>query len=408
MKDGLARGLSHAIFWLIALIPFSVAIAPAAANVFMGMLIFCFLFKSVLKKEPVFVKGQVGASLAVFFLLTCLSLFYTPFFKDTFRGGVLRLLQYSFVFLAVAQQVRSRRQVRAIIFSCAAALLLTAINEIWQVKSGWDFIRGYAPIVNIGLTRATSSFKDANTLGIYLSALVPLVLGLALYYYRGTKRAVFYSVSALALIGAVLTYSRPTLLALYLALFFMGLVRRDKVLIAVLLTLALAAPFIMPRPVKQWAKEVEYNPLRFMCNDDRIAVYLHTMQMINDHPVRGGGANTFMKNFKNYNNPPHYRGVLVIDYIYAHNMYLQLAGELGLLGLAVFAWFIFSIFRQSAAIYRGIKDNLLSVASLSIMGCIAAFLVNGLTESSLYYSRVAIIFWYIAGLSLALGKVEQA
>ena len=36
--------------------------------------------------------------------------------------------------------------------------------------------------------------------------------------------------------------------------------------------------------------------------------------------------------------------------------------------------------------------------------CLIAFLVNGLTESSLYYSRVTLIFWYLVGVSLGLKK----
>lgn len=401
------RFLELAICWLLALIPFSMAIAPAPMNVFMGLLIFCFLLKRLLEHQPVFFKSPVFLPLALFFVLTCLSLFYTFNFKDTLKGGVLRLLQYVFVFIACAQEIKDRRRIRLVIASVAAGLVLTCINEFWQVYSGKDFIRGYAPILNIGLVRATSSFSDANTLGIYLSALVPLVLALALYYYKGVKKSVFMLISLLAIAGVALTYSRPTLLAVYLVLFFMGIMRKDKVLVSLLLIFTLLAPFIAPRSVKLWAKSVDYDPLRFMCNDDRITVYVHSLEMIKDHPVLGRGANTFMKNFKNYHKPPHYRGVAAIDYIYAHNIYLHMAGELGLVGLGIFIWFIFALFAQAGKIYRGLKDNYLKIVSLALLGCLLAFLVNGLTESSLYYSRLALIFWYLAGFSLALGRIKD-
>ena len=55
-------------------------------------------------------------------------------------------------------------------------------------------------------------------------------------------------------------------------------------------------------------------------------------------------------------------------------------------------------------IYRKLDDDYMKIVSLSLSVCLIAFLVNGLTESSLYYSRVAIIFWYIMGLALALNK----
>jgi putative inorganic carbon (hco3(-)) transporter len=212
----------------------------------------------------------------------------------------------------------------------------------------------------------------------------------------------------LAVCGIVLTYSRPTLLALYIALFFMAVVRKDKIMIWVLVAGILLAPFIAPASIKNWAKQVNYNPMRFMCNDDRIAVYQHSLQMIKDRPVLGRGANTFMKNFKNYNNPPHYRDVAVIDYIYAHNIYLHMAGELGLLGLGIFIWFVVVFFKSAKKIYSRLKDDFLKVVLMSLSACLLAFLVNGLTESSLYYARVAMVFWYLAGLTLAMGKINHA
>ena len=408
MTKKIIRFLESVIPWLLALIPFSMCIAPAPMNVFMGLLIFCFLVKRILKKEPLFLKSPLNIPLLLFFLLTCLSLFYSINFKDTFRGGVLRLLQYVFVYFAAAQEVKNKRQLILIVFGVCAGLVLTAADEIWQVARGVDFIRGYAPIINIGLVRATASFKDANTLGIYLSALAPLVLGLALYYKKGAKKVLFMLMGLLAVCGIVLTYSRPTLLALYIALFFMAVVRKDKVMIWVLVIGILLTPFIAPASIKNWAKQVNYNPMRFMCNDDRIAVYQHSLQMIKDRPVLGRGANTFMKNFKNYNNPPHYRDVAVIDYIYAHNIYLHMAGELGLLGLGIFIWFVVVFFKSAKKIYSRLKDDFLKVVLMSLSACLLAFLVNGLTESSLYYARVAMVFWYLAGLTLAMGKINHA
>jgi len=130
--------------------------------------------------------------------------------------------------------------------------------------------------------------------------------------------------------------------------------------------------------------------------------------MIQDHPVLGRGANTFMKNFKNYNHPPHYRNVAVIDYIYAHNIYLHMAGELGLLGLGIFIWFVVALFAFAKKIYSRLKDDYLKVVLMSLSACLLAFLVNGLTESSLYYARVAMVFWYLAGLALTPGNIHNA
>ena len=206
------------------------------------------------------------------------------------------------------------------------------------------------------------------------------------------------------LIGVALTYSRPTLLAIYVALFFLGLIKKDKILISILLILTLISPFILPKSVKNWAKEVNYNPLRFMCNDDRIAAYRNSLNMIKAHPLIGVGANTYMKNYRQYKEHPEYRNIVTLDYMYAHNNFLHMAAEIGLIGLGIFFWLLYKLSNECRNVYRSLNDDFVKVVSLSLSACLIAFLVNGLTESSLYYSRVAVLFWYIAGFSISLKK----
>jgi len=404
----LLRGIDSVIYWSIILIPFAMAISNAPMNVFIGFLIAAFLFKKILKKESFICNSGIKFPLFVLFLLTLFSLTYSHHFKDTLVGGIFRLFQYIFVFFAVCSEIKDKKHIYFIICSVAAGLLFVSFDAIWQVISGRDFIRGYAPIVNIGLVRATASFSDANTFGIYLSAITPLFFGLTLYFWKGLRRIPFILISLIGLLAIALTYSRPTLLAAYIALIFLAVARKNKILILILILFTLASPFILPKSVKEFAKEMDYNPIRFMCNDDRIAIYRNAIQMIKASPIIGHGANTFDKNYKQYKEIPEYRGIVTADRIYAHNNFLHMAGEIGLLGLFFFLWFLYKLFKENSRIYKEQDDYFCKIVSISLIACLIAFLVNGLTESSLYYSRVALIFWYLAGLSLSLKKFAHS
>lgn len=397
------------VYYSIIAIPFFMAINQAPTNVFMGILLSGFLLKKLLDRESFFPRLSINLPLAIFFLLTCVSILHSVSIKDTLRGGILRLLEYILVLYAVYYSVQDKKHLSRIILSFCAGIILTCANEFWQVYSGKDFIRGTDVILNIGLLRATSSFGDANTLGIYLSALVPAVLGGAFFYHKGLKRVSLVIVSILGVLGIALTYSRPTLLAIYVVLWFFAIARKNKKLIIFLAVFTVLAPLMLPLSVKKWAKEVDYNPLRFMCNDDRVTIYKRSIEMIKDHPVIGFGANTYMKDYKGYKyTVPAYRGVETIDYIYAHNNFLHMAVEVGLAGLAVFLWFIFAVFKEAKSTFSCLKDDYLKVICLSLTACVIAFLVNGLTESSLYYARVALIFWYLCGLLLSLRRISCA
>ncbi|MFA6350613.1 MAG: O-antigen ligase family protein [Candidatus Omnitrophota bacterium] len=399
--------LEFIIYWAVIILPFSMAISNGMMNSFMALLIVAFLLKKIFKREALFAKSGINLPLLCFFVVTLLSIIYSINFKDTLKGGILRLLQYVFVVFAVIDGVKDKRHVWKIIISLAAGVTLISLDSVWQVLTGKDLIRGYAPIINIGLVRATASFSDANVLGIYLSAIAPLFFGLALYYSKIKGKLFFILLSVLGLIGIALTYSRPTLLAAYIAFLFLAVIRKNKKLMAILLIFLVISPFLLPKSVKEWAKIVEYNPVRFMCNDDRIAIYINSVQMIKASPVIGHGANTYMKTYRKYKLNPEYRNIVTPDYIYAHNNIFQMLAEIGFLGFGIFIWLLIAIFRENIFIYKKLNDDFIKVVLLSVTACLVAFLINGLTESSLYYSRVSMIFWYMVGLSLSLKKFSD-
>jgi len=399
--------LDFILYWAIIIFPFSMGISNGFMNTFMGFIIVAFLLKKLIKREGLFSQTSINLPLLALFLMTSLSLLYSSYPNDTIKGGIFRLFEYIILLFALIQGVRDKKHIRRIIFSIIAGLAVISIDAIWQVSTGKDFIRGYGSMVLIGLTRATASFSDPNILGVYLSALAPVLLGLILYYFKGWKKVLFGSISLLVLSGIAVTYSRPTLLATYLAVLFLAIARKSKWLITFLIVFILIAPFLLPKSVKQFAKEVNYNPVRFMCNDDRIAIFRNSAQMIKASPIFGHGANTFMKNYKKYKEQPEYLNIPTADFCYAHENFLQIAGELGLVGLGIFIWLLYALFKGCAAINKQIKEHELKIISFSLIACLIAFLVNGLTESSLNSSRVAGIFWYLIGFSLSFAKFNS-
>ncbi len=245
--------LNNIIYWSIILIPFFMSIAPAPVSIFEGFLIISFLAKKALKKEPIFTKTAINIPLFFLFLITCLSVLNTINYSDSLRGGIFKLIRYILIFFIVVSELKDEKQIGRIVFSAAAGLILASFDGMWQIFTGKDFIRGYAPVINIGLVRATAAFKDSNTLGIYLSAIAPLIFGLSIYHFKKQKKALMWGLSLIALAGILLTYSRPTLLAIYIALLFLGIVKKDKAIIALFIILTLISPFILPKSVKNWA-----------------------------------------------------------------------------------------------------------------------------------------------------------
>ena len=117
------------------------------------------------------------------------------------------------------------------------------------------------------------------------------------------------------------------------------------------------------------------------------------MGMIRDRPILGHGLNTFMANYLTYwvggEQAPRY----------AHNCYLQVAAETGLIGLGVFLVLLWQIF---AYLLRGLT-RLPSQEGLLLLGMIAglfAFAVQAGVDTNFYALRQAALFWTLAGLAV--------
>lgn len=398
--------LDKTIYWSIIFMPFSIAIAPAFTYILIFFLVFAFILKKILKKEKLFINTSINLPFAFLIFVSIISFKNSIDYLAGLRG-IARLFQNAFIFLICAQEIKDRKHIDRIILFIILGASLASFNGVWQYIFGKDFIRGHILQSAIGLKRSTAAFPNPNVFGVYLSAVTPLIIGLTLYYFRGAKKIIMFIVSALATTGIILALSRGTGLALYLAVLFISICRKNKVVLTALLVLLLIFPFIAPQDIKDWAKKVNYNPIIFMCNADRISIYRNTANMIKHHPIIGVGINTFSRNYFQYKLPEP-DDAKSGDSMYAHNHFLQMAGEIGLLGLGIFFWLLFRLFKKSAYIYRNLKDEYYKIISLCLFACLLAFLINGLTETSLYYSRVAMIFWYLIGFCLSLEKFIHA
>jgi putative inorganic carbon (HCO3(-)) transporter len=88
---------------------------------------------------------------------------------------------------------------------------------------------------------------------------------------------------------------------------------------------------------------------------------------------------------------------------YAHNCYLQVAAETGLVGLAAFLWLLWSLMSQlaKAAFKTSLKEHVI------LLGCFAgllAFLIQSAVDTNFYSLRQAALFWVVSGLAIGLAQ----
>jgi len=400
---GFVEGVNY---WALVLLPFSIGISQGFGNTIMGIMIGSFLLEKILKREKPCNLSFPIMLFSIFIVIGLISFVNSASIHDSIKG-ITKLLKFLMIFIIYSVNVKDRTHFKKIAISVGCIVSLLGIDAIWQMASGKDFIRGNPLQDAIGLPRATASLPGCNGLGVFLTALTPVAAGLAIFASRLKERLIFSIAAILGSIGVYLTLSRGAGIGLIMSIIFLSLMKRNKFIISALIALILVFPFVAPKNIKDWAKSVNYNPVIMLTCETRVGIYRNTIKMIGKHPFVGIGINTFSRSYGQYRDAEVEKTNPTADGYYAHNNFLHMAGEMGLLGLGVFLAFLVVVFKSAWFAFRNNPDPFLKALSISVFAAIIAYLINGLTETSLYYSRIVMIFWFLIGLGLSLERFTR-
>ncbi|MFA5089655.1 MAG: hypothetical protein WC510_01320 [Candidatus Omnitrophota bacterium] len=169
--------LDYVIYWAIVVIPFSISLGPAFTNILMGFMFFSFLVKKIIKREKWFIRTTINIPFILLVVISLLSFKNTIDYHASVKG-LVKLIQNALIFLVCVEEIKDRRHIGCIVLSVILGASLSSIDAVWQILTGRDFIRGYAPIINIGLKRATAAFPTPMSSGFTLALSLPLLSAL--------------------------------------------------------------------------------------------------------------------------------------------------------------------------------------------------------------------------------------
>jgi len=370
---------------------------------------FFFLLKKILRKDHSPVNIPILGAFICLIVISLVSFFNTINLKSSIHG-IEKLLKYGILFVTVADSLKDKKHLKWILFALISGLVMASLDGFYSMVFGKDLFRQMPPNYVIGLIRIRAAFPDANLFAGYLALFSPVLLGITLYHVKGRLKGIMLLVSVLVLVNLIFTLSRSAIFGVWLALLFMGILKRDKVIIFLLILSLLITPFIMPRQIKGWINSSN-SIWEVLLNGDsqsagRLPLFKVALEMIKSHPFIGVGVNTFSINFKIY------KAIGKIDFPYpgdwyAHNIYLHLPAEIGLVGLAIFLYMLFLIFKTWVKFNRETQDAFLKISGMGIIAGIIAFLVNGLTETNLYNPKVATLLFFMIGLFFGVNKIAK-
>jgi O-antigen ligase len=243
--------------------------------------------------------------------------------------------------------------------------------------------------------RISAHVGDVNAAGSYFAMTACLALGMAMRA-SGRRRIGWLCLAAASGAGLWLSRSRSALGAagavIIVAMVWAATARfrtRGRALtLGVVVVALLAAAGIRARVLET---DPEYRGVGY-----RSQFVQASLRMVRARPLFGVGEGQYYPTSRLFLSPQ-------LAWTYgaenAHNFFLQVGGELGVVGLGLFvAWLAAALGRAARALWRAPDDTRL----LGVTGGVVAFLITCLTGHPFLVNEVAWVFWIQFGLMTAL------
>lgn len=374
------------------LMVFFIPISKAIIEITSGIAIASFLTKKIIQRQ--FPYTFINLPLFAFIIVSALSIPGTDILYTALRNFLCKLIEQVLLFFIVFDTINTKRKIRNILWIMLGSATLVGIDGIFQHFTHRDFLRQRTmPFKN----RINASFYTPNDLGAFLVPLVILSLSVNTLKFKNRTLNLFIKiVNLLLLVNLILTFSRGAWFSLVLGLLFMAsisvLSKNKKIAKVSLVSLLLIFIILAFLPLRS---DIPLNKI-FAFSDagsvDRRGLWIIAWNMIKARPLLGHGIGTFMHNFKKYNTIGYQHGVS-----YAHNCYLQMVAEIGVIGILMFFWIITRLFKKSIDI---IANNKVTLDPLlpGLVSSLAAFLIHSSVDTNLYSLDLGTLFWIIVAL----------
>ena len=305
-------------------------------------------------------------------------------------------------------------------------LLLIAVVGAGFIAAGYSILQFYGielPIWRkvMGRMRLFSTFGNPNYLADYLAA----SLHLAVLLFLIQKRTKFFWLFVIATLytSLILTYTRGAWVALFLSGIFVVILlfiyerkflfnKRFSIILVLTVLASLTVIFSFPNPLNLNKRNIFKRSTSIIhlksSASQRILIWSSAIEMIKEKPFLGTGVGNFgvyypeaqgkflsRKENKNYI-PQTNRSTK------AHNDYLQIWAETGILGIISFLTILIILYREIINFLKREKGGGLTFSSTFIIfftGAISSFLIHATVSFPFHIVQNGMVFWLLFALT---------
>ena len=317
---------------------FFLALSPAVASTAVVFGVITWFLRSRIDTKYKIRSLPFDVPITIFLLIGAISVFLSSARSLELIYNYCSLVGvYGLTYLIVGQTIRTPAQIKYVAQALGASAIVVVLWGFFQFIFGVDVadVKWTDPGAFPELKkRIFSTLENPNILAGYLDIFICLALGLLTKAEQRSQKIIL--IGAIILLAACLamTYSRGAFIAIAVVFAVYGVLKDWRVLILFAAVTAL----------------ISYSDTNFInrilsaftmgdsSEGVRVGIWVSTTAMISDHPFAGIGWGAYQYVYPQYN---YYIADPSIVIYHAHNIYLNYAAEIGIVGALAFFWYFF-------------------------------------------------------------------
>lgn len=375
------------LFFLVAVffLPFSKSVAETT----LAIALFLWILRKWPWDEPFPGLRHCTIPYAIFFGIVLVSLSRIPHAQTAIGlRGALKWLKYLGVFFLCAELSQDEKRRDRLVAGFLVSTAFLCADSLYQMALGRDFVKHHSLDVPGPYARLQGPLDSPNNLACFLLIALPLLFYFWLKEGRwSSKSLVCFAVLTAASLVFAMTLSRSGFVSLVAAATVYLLLHRKKYLLALATSAALGIVILS-----------NHLNLHDITVSERLRYWHITWDMIRSSPLWGHGVNMYYLKFGTFAPASEsYRG-------YAHNCYLQMWSEIGILGFLAFVWPLGTMLVKPLT---GLdKKAAFSLTDALWIGLVA-YLFQSFVDTNFYSYQMALVFWIFWGVYTALANKDS-
>jgi O-antigen ligase len=347
---------------------------------------------------------SVDYSVAAFAMVATLSLLFTERLDVATNEWRILIMEPVLFYLLLRSAKLSRRELWVVLDAFVLGGLVVALYGLWQYAIGENLITAEG-----GLMRLRSIYGSPNNVGLFLGRIFPILASMALMGtdLNGKRRWIYGVILFPVGLAILLSFSRGALFlgipAATLYVFWRWQRAAGRRTWPWLVAFSGVAAVIVTLALQTSALAGRFD-LRGATGVFRINLWRASVNMFADHPLLGVGLDNFLYA---------YRGRYIFDAAWQepdlshpHNVLLDFATRLGVLGLLAGGWMILALYRTLRRLQIQ-KTSVWAPVAIGLVGALVDMLAHGFVDHSLFLVDLSFAFFLVVGIAVWLETSTQ-